>query len=108
MRDLSCRDGISSRGDEVRGCLTCETGLADTLVVVRQLDTVETVGWSAGVRETFVYVTLASLASESRRTVAAISAHSVHASAVVETLRRDAAESQGWSAVVCVDLTEDT
>ena len=85
-----------------------EAGLADTQVVVGQLDAVQAVGGAAGVGETLVYVSLASFSGESRGTVAAVSAHSVHTGAVVQALGRSTTQPQGWSAVVFVDLTENT
>lgn len=90
------------------GSLTCEAGLADTLVVVGQLDAVEAVGGAAGVGQTLVDVALAPLPREPGRTVAAVPAHFVHAGAVVEALGRSAAGPQRRSAVVFVDLTQDT
>lgn len=91
-----------------RGCLTCEARLADALVVVGQLDAVKTVGGTAGVRETLIYVSLTSFSCESRGTVAAVSTHSVHTGAIVKALRRSAAQPQGWSTIIFIDLTENT
>lgn len=88
--------------------LTCEARLADTSVVIGQLDAVKTVGWIAGIRETFIYVSFTSLSCESWRTIAAISSHSVHTGAVIQALRRGIAQPQGWSAVIFIDLTENT
>lgn len=85
-----------------------EAGLADTQVVIGQLDAVQTVGGTAGVRETLIYVSLASFSCESRGAVAAVSAHSVHTGAVVQALGRSTAQPQRWSAVIFVDLTENT
>lgn len=87
--------------------LTCEAGLADALVVVGQLDAVEAVGRAAGVGQTLVDVALAPLTREAGRAVAAVSAHFVHAGAVVEALGRSAARPQRRCAVVLVDLAED-
>lgn len=63
--------------------LTCEARLADALVVIGQLDAVETVCRIAGIRETLIYVSLASLSCESRGTVAAVSTHSVHTGSII-------------------------
>ena len=87
--------------------LTCEARLADTLVVIGQLDAVKTVGGSAGVRETLVYVSLTSFSGESRRTIAAVSAHPIHTGAIVQALRRSTAQPQRWSTVIFIDLTEN-
>lgn len=87
---------------------TCEARLADTSVVIGQLDAVKTVGWIAGVRETLIYVSFTSFSCESRRTIAAISTHSVHTGAIIQALRRSIAQPQGWSAVIFIDLTENT
>lgn len=89
-------------------CLTCEAGLADTLVVIGQLDAVKTVGETAGVRETLIYVSLTSFSCETRGAIAAITTHSVHTGAIVKALRRSAAQPQGWSTVIFIDLTENT
>ena len=89
-------------------CLTCEARLADTLVVIGQLDAVQTVGGIAGVRETLIYVSLTSFSCESRGAIAAISTHSVHTGAIVQALRRSTAQPQGWSTVIFIDLTENT
>lgn len=86
---------------------TCESGLADAEVVVGQLDTVQAVAGVAGTRETLVYVALAPLSGESRRAVAAIAAHSVHAGAIVQTLGRGVSQPHRWSTVIFIDLTED-
>lgn len=88
--------------------LTCEAWLADTLVVIGQLDAVKTVGGTAGVRETLIYVSLTSFSCESRGTIAAISTHSVHTGAIVQAFRRSTAQPQGWSTVIFIDLTENT
>lgn len=88
--------------------LTCEARLADTLVVIGQLDAVKAVGGAAGARETLVYVSLASLSCESRGTIASVSTHSVHTGAIVEALRRSTAQPQRWSTVIFIDLTENT
>ena len=92
----------------ISSCLTCEAWLADTLVVIGQLDAVETVGGIAGVRETFVYVSLTSLSCESRGTIAAVSTHSVHTGTIVEALGRRTAQPQRLSTVIFIDLTENT
>lgn len=89
-------------------CLTCEAWLADTLVVIGQLDAVETVGGIAGVRETFIYVSLTSLSCESRGAIAAVSTHSVHTGTIIQALKRSTAHPQGWSTVIFIDLTENT
>ncbi len=88
--------------------LTCEAWLADTLVVIGQLDAVQTVGGTAGARETLIYVSLTSFSCESRGTIAAISTHSVHTGAIVQALRRSTAQPQRWSTVVFINLTENT
>lgn len=87
---------------------TCESRLADTEVVVGQLDAVEAVAGVAGIGEAFVDVALAAFSGEPRGAVAAIATHSVHTGAVVQTLGRGVSQPQGWSAVVFIDLTEDT
>lgn len=87
---------------------TCESWLADTEVVVGQLDTVQAVAGVTGTRETLVDVALAPFSCESRRAVTAIAAHSVHAGAVVQTLGRGVSQPHGWSTVIFIDLTEDT
>lgn len=89
-------------------CLTCEARLADTLVIIGQLDAVKTVGGIAGVRETLVNVSLTSLSCESRGTIAAISTHSVHTGAIIQALRRSIAHPQGRSTVIFINLTENT
>lgn len=88
--------------------LTCEARLADTLVVIGQLDAVKTVGGIAGVRETLIYVSLTSFSCESRGAIAAVSTHSVHTGAIIQALRRSTAQPQGWSTVIFIDLTENT
>lgn len=65
-----------------------EARFADTLVVIWQLYAVKTVGGTAGVGETLVYVSLTSFSFKSRGTVAAVSTHSVHTGAIVKALRR--------------------
>lgn len=87
---------------------SCEPRLADTEVVIGQLDTVQAVGGTAGVREALIDVALTPVSCESRRAVAAIAADSVHTGAIVQTLRRGTSQSQGWSAVILIDLTEHT
>lgn len=89
-------------------CLTCEARLADTLVVIGQLYAVKTVSGTAGVRETLIYVSLTSFSYETRGTIAAVSTHSVHTSAIIQTLRRSTAHSRGWCTVIFIDLTENT
>lgn len=89
-------------------CLTCEARLADTLVVIGQLDAIKTVCGITGVRETLIYVSLTSFSCESRGTIAAVSTHSIHTSAIIQALRRSIAQSQGWSTVIFIDLTENT
>lgn len=90
------------------GHLTCEAGLADTLVVIGQLDAVKTVGGIAGIGEALIYVSLTSFTCKSRGTIAAISTHSVHTGAIIQTLRRSSAQPQGWSTIIFIDLTENT
>lgn len=68
-----------------------EARLADTLVVIGQLDTVKAVGGTAGVRETLVYVSLASFPCESGGTIAAVSTNSVDTGAIVKALGRSTA-----------------
>lgn len=75
----------------VCSCLTCKARLADTQVVIGQLDAVKTVGGVAGVREALIYVSLTSLSCESRGTVAAVSTHSVHTGAIIQALGRKTA-----------------
>lgn len=89
-------------------CLTCEARLAETLVVIGQLNAVKTVRRIAGVRETFIYVSLTSFSYETRGTIAAVSTHSVHTGAIIQTLRRSIAHPQGWCTVIFIDLTENT
>lgn len=88
--------------------LTCEARLADTLVVIRQLDAVKAVSGTAGVRETLIDVSLASFPCESWGAIAAISAHSVHTGTIIQALRGSIAQPQWWNAVIFVDLTEHT
>lgn len=83
----------------------CESWFADTEVVVGQLDTVQTVGGTARFGETLIDVTLTPLSSEPRGTVAAITANSVHASAIIQALWRCVPQSQGWSTIIFIDLT---
>lgn len=78
-------------GRAASSCLTCEASLADALVVIRQLDAVKTVGGTAGIRETLVYVSLTSFSCEPRGTIAAVSTHSVHTSAIVQAFWRSTA-----------------
>ena len=73
-------------------CLTCETRLADTLVVIGQLDAIKTVGGTTGVRETLIYVTLTPFSCEPRGTIAPVSTHSIHTGAIVQALRRSSAQ----------------
>lgn len=91
-----------------RTLLTCEAGLADTLVVVGELDAVQTVGGAAGVGVTLVDVPLTPLSSEARGTVAAVAPHPVHTGTIVQTLRRSPAQPQRKSTVILVDLTQNT
>lgn len=86
----------------------CEARLANALVVVGQLDAVEAVGGTAGVRQALVNVALASFSGESRRAIAAIPPHPVHTGSIIQALGSSAAQPHGWSAVVLVDLTENT
>lgn len=88
--------------------LTREAGLADTLVVIRQLDAVETAGGIAGVRETLVYVPLTPLSCESRGTIAAVSTHSVHAGTIIQTFRRSPTDPEGRGTIVFINFTENT
>lgn len=78
------------------------------MVVIGQLDAVKTVGETAGVRETLIYVSLTSFSCETRGAIAAITTHSVHTGAIVKALRRRAAQPQGGSTVIFIDLTENT
>lgn len=87
---------------------SCETQLADTLVVIGQLDTIQTGTGVTGLGEALVYVTLASVAGEAWRTVAAVPANPVHTCAVVQTLGGRSTEPHGRSTVVLVDLTQNT
>lgn len=87
---------------------TCEAWLADTLVVIGQLDAVETVGGTAGVGEALIYVTLTSFSCETRGAIAAVAAHSVHTSAIIQALRSSTAQPHGWSAVIFVNFTENS
>lgn len=68
-------------------CLTCEARLADALVIVWQLDTVQTVSRVAWVRAALVNVAFTAVSGEPRRTVAAVSTHPVNTGAVVLALR---------------------
>lgn len=88
--------------------LTREAGLADTLVVIGQLDAVKTAGGTAGVRETLVYVPLTPFSCESWGTIAAVSTNSVHAGAIIQTFRRTATGPGGRRTIILVDLTENT
>lgn len=96
------------QGGVAGNCLTCEARVADTQVVIGQLDAVKTVGGTAGVRETLIYVSLTSFPGESRRTIAAVSTHSVHTGAIVQALRWGTAHPHRWSTVIFIDLTENT
>lgn len=87
---------------------TCEPGLADTEVVIRQLDAVKTVRGTAGIRQTLIYVPLTSLSCESRRTVATIAAYSVHTGAIVQTLWWGIVQPQRGTTIIFIDLTENT
>lgn len=87
---------------------TCEAWFADAEVVIGQLDAVQAVAGAAGTGQTLVDVALAPFARESRRTVAAVATHSVHASAIVQTLGRGISQAQGGSTVVFIDLTQNT
>lgn len=87
---------------------TCESGLADTEVVVGQLDAVQAVARVTGTRETLVYVSLAPFSCESRRAVTAVTTHPVHAGPIVQTFRRGISQPHGWSTVIFIDLTKNT
>lgn len=89
-------------------CLTCEAWLADTLVVIGQLDAIKTVAMAAGVRETFINVSLTPFPCESRGTIAAVASNSVHTSAIVQAFWRSTAQSHGRSTVIFIDLTQNT
>lgn len=99
---------IERPGGVASSCLTCEARLADTLVVIGQLDAIKTVGGTAGVRETLIYVSLTSFPCESRGTIAAVSTHSIDTGAIVQALRRSTAQPHGWSTIIVIDLTENT
>lgn len=87
---------------------TCEPGLANTEVVIGQLDAVKTVRGTAGIRQTLIYVPLTSLSCESRRTVATIAAYSVHTGAIVQTLWWGIVQPQRGTTIIFIDLTENT
>lgn len=85
----------------------CETRFADTQVIIRQLDAIKAVGQTARVGETLIYVSLTSFSCKTRGAVAAISTHSIHTGAIVQTLWRRTAHPQGWSTIVLIDFTQN-
>lgn len=87
---------------------TCEARLADTQVIVRQLDAVKAVGETARVRKTLVYVTLTSFSCETRGAVAAITTNSIHTGSIVKALWRSTAQPHRWSAIILIDFTQNT
>lgn len=88
--------------------LTCEARLADTLVVIRQLDAIETAGGIARIWETFVYIPLTPFSCESRGTIAAVSTHSVHAGAIIQTFKKSSRDPRGRSTIIFINFTKNT
>lgn len=85
---------------------TCITWLAHTLVVIRQLNAVQTVGRVARVGVALVYVSFAAFTCEARRAVTAIATHPVHTGSVVLTLGHPTRPA-GSGTVILVYLTQD-
>lgn len=86
---------------------TRETWLADTLVVVGKLDTVQAAGRAARVRAALVNIPLAALAGEAGRAVTPVPPDLIHASAIVEALGCPP-EPRGGTAVILIYLAQDT